>query len=87
MYLNTLILPLVTFNSCLRKSIKMLGSYRNGLLYVNYVSILTWSQRANDCSQQLKLQQLYQTTSNHSYTPYKEQESKWLSLCVQFSLE
>lgn len=39
-------------------------------------------QRATDCLQQLKLQQLYQTTSIHSYTPYNEQESKSFSLCV-----
>lgn len=32
--------------------------------------------------QQLTLQQRYQITSNHSYAPYKEQGSKWFTLCV-----
>lgn len=49
-------------------------------------NVLPWSQGAIDCSQLLKLQQLYQTTSNHSYTPYQEQESTHFSLCVQFSI-
>lgn len=54
------------------------------ILEICYVlnKVLPWSQGAFEC-QQLKLQQLYQTTSNHSYTSYKEQELNGLA-CVWF---
>lgn len=42
--------------------------------------VLKLSQGVIDWLQQLKLQVPYQTTHNHSYTPYKEQDS----VCVQF---
>lgn len=50
------------------------------------MQVLIWSQGAIDCSQQLKLQQVYQTTSNHCHTPYKEQESKWFILGVELRI-
>ena len=70
MYFNTLILWLVITPVKLTKILLLKEINRTCevlthlcMMYcVNYVLVLIWSERATDCSQQLKLQQLYQTT-------------------------